>query len=137
MVVRCRPRIAAARALAVPVLRCITALRLCCTAPRRRGDGGSPGYKHQSPARPWRLFRRSLAFERTPADIAATKTVRPVDTVDSRIGAGFRFGHRAPERTHVKHPPAGGKRAAVLRRGAGMKDFHALVRARLLQSLDE
>src|SRR5215204_3232578 len=44
-VLRCRPGIVTTRALAVPVLRCITTLRLCCTAP------GTPGYISGQPLR--------------------------------------------------------------------------------------
>src|SRR5215204_376731 len=56
-VLRCRPGIVTTRALAVPVLRRMTALRLCCTAPgtlgcifRRPRRGRLEGWPHASTA---------------------------------------------------------------------------------------
>src|SRR5262245_26830283 len=82
-------------------------------------------------------LRAPLALDRTPADVAAAEAVGPADPVHRRIGARLRLGDRGAEGADVEYAAASGHDAAALVRRAGVKDLHALDRARLVEAFDD
>src|SRR5665213_1370684 len=67
-----------------------------------------------------RRRRKTIVFQRAPADVAAEEAFRPVDPLDRGIGPLARLGHIVAVGADVEHPAAGGDQAPVLAaRGAG------------------
>src|ERR1700733_9576809 len=82
------------------------------------------------------LFQRLLLLDRLPADIAAAKSLRPLDPVDRGIGALPRFHYRLARGANVEHAAAIGEKCAVFGDRAGLEDFDALDLRRFIQPLD-
>ena len=78
------------------------------------------------------LFR----LERPPADVAAAEATRPVDRIDSRIGARLRFGEGRAEAGDVQHPATIGEQAAPLTFRPRLRDDHARQCRGLVEATD-
>src|SRR3569833_421563 len=67
-----------------------------------------------------------FARDRLPADVAAAKAIRPIDLVDSGIGACLGFRHGLATRTDIEHATAIGDDRAILFFGSGVEYLDAV-----------
>src|SRR5579872_4281214 len=78
-----------------------------------------------------------LALDSAPADVVAAEALGPADARDSLVGARLRLQHVNAERADIEHPTAIGEDFAAFGLGAGMEDFDALDRGRVVEALDD
>src|ERR1700728_5008356 len=87
-------------------------------------------------------YRQSMAgascsLQRAPADVVPAEPIRPADTGNGLVSACARLRHAVAEGGNVEHASAVGEEAVSFGLGAGMKDFDAFDRRRLIQPFDD